>query len=53
MGKYKIKRKVLDDLKDHGLGVYLMKNIMNEIEYKPIKNGNILYMKKYFSEVTK
>src|SRR6056297_2269531 len=49
----KIGSRDLDDLKDHGLGVYLMKNIMNEIEYKPIKNGNILYMKKYFSEVTK
>src|SRR6056297_2223408 len=44
----KIGSRDLDDLKDHGLGVYLMKNIMNEIEYRPIKNGNILYMKKRF-----
>jgi len=49
----KIGSRDLDDLKDHGLGVYLMKNIMNEIEYRPIKNGNILYMKKRFLEVSK
>ncbi len=49
----KIGSRDLDDLKDHGLGVYLMKNIMNEIEYRPIKNGNILYMKKQFSDVSK
>ncbi|MFW6263009.1 MAG: ATP-binding protein, partial [Thermotogota bacterium] len=44
----KIGSRELDDLKDHGLGVYLMKNIMSEIEYRPVKNGNILYMKKQF-----
>src|SRR6056297_3591500 len=49
----KIGSRDLDDLKDHGLGVYLMKNIMSEIEFRPIKNGNILYMKKRFSDVTK
>jgi len=49
----KIGSRDLDDLKDHGLGVYLMKNIMNEIEYRPIKNGNILFMKKRFSDVAK
>ncbi|HPF17667.1 MAG TPA: ATP-binding protein [Thermotogota bacterium] len=46
----KIGSRDLDDLKDHGLGVYLMKNIMNEIEYRPIENGNILFMKKKFSD---
>ncbi len=49
----KIGSRDLDDLKDHGLGVYLMKNIMSEIEFRPIKNGNILYMKKRFSDVIK
>lgn len=49
----KIGSRDLDDLKDHGLGVYLMKNIMNEIEYRPIDNGNILYMKKKFLDEAK
>jgi len=49
----KIGSRDLDDLKDHGLGVYLMKNIMSEIEFRPIQNGNILYMKKIFSDVKK
>jgi serine/threonine-protein kinase RsbW len=48
--KSKIKSRELDDLQDHGLGIYLIQNIMDEVEFKAIKNGNILYMKKKYAE---
>ncbi len=46
----KIASRDLNDVQDHGLGVYLMKNIMSEVEFKPISDGNILYMKKRYSK---
>lgn len=45
-----IKSRELDDLQDHGLGIYLMQNIMDVVEFRSIKNGNILYMKKKYEE---
>lgn len=40
----------LDDLKDHGLGVYIIKSMMDEVIYSPRDNGcgNRLTMKKHF-----
>ncbi|HOO33108.1 MAG TPA: ATP-binding protein [Thermotogota bacterium] len=48
--KNRIRSRELDDLQDHGLGIYLMQNIMDEVEFRSIKNGNILYMKKKYEE---
>jgi len=39
----------LEDLKDHGLGVYLIKNIMDNVDFVEIaENGNLLYLDKKF-----
>jgi serine/threonine-protein kinase RsbW len=40
----------LDDLKDHGLGVYIIKSLMDEVTYSPREDGsgNRLTMKKRF-----
>jgi len=40
----------LEDLKDHGLGVYIIKSMMDEVIYSPRDDGsgNRLTMKKHF-----
>jgi serine/threonine-protein kinase RsbW len=39
----------LEDVKDHGLGVYIIKSMMDEVSYSPKEEGigNRLSMKKY------
>jgi serine/threonine-protein kinase RsbW len=46
----KIQSRELDELQDHGLGVYLMQNIMDEVEFRSVKSGNLLHMKKRFEK---
>jgi len=46
----KIESRKLEQLEDHGLGVYLIKNIMDEFEFrKTSSSGNVLFMKKKFT----
>jgi serine/threonine-protein kinase RsbW len=39
-------RKPRHPLDEHGRGIYLMHTIMDEISYRPTKNGNVLEMHK-------
>lgn len=41
-----IKSRDLDKLDDHGLGVYLIKSIMDKVEYKHVEKGTKLSMTK-------
>ena len=36
----------LDHPKEGGLGIFLMRNFMDSVEYHRIENGNLLIMKK-------
>jgi serine/threonine-protein kinase RsbW len=40
----------LDNRRIGGLGIYFMKQLMDEVDYKFDKNGNTLTMKKYFPQ---
>jgi len=46
----KIASRDLEDVKEHGLGVYLIKSIMDEIKFKKAEKGNLLHLKKHFRE---
>ncbi|MGE0919172.1 ATP-binding protein [Trichlorobacter lovleyi] len=37
-----------DDLEDHGRGLYIMRSLMDSVEYRQIEGGNILEMRKRF-----
>lgn len=45
-----IKSRKLDDYKEGGLGVHIIKNIMDVAEYSHFENGTILTMKKKTGE---
>ena len=42
----KIKSRPLNEVRPGGLGVYLMKSVMDHVEFKYDENGNTLYMRK-------
>ncbi len=42
----KIKSRELDEIRPGGLGVYLMKSVMDTVTYSGSKQGNSLYMSK-------
>ncbi|MDK9717213.1 MAG: ATP-binding protein [Trichlorobacter sp.] len=37
-----------DELEDHGRGLYIMRSLMDSVDYYPIKGGNVLEMHKQF-----
>ena len=37
-----------DELEDHGRGLYIMRSLMDSVEYYPIEGGNVLEMHKQF-----
>ncbi|QOX79167.1 ATP-binding protein [Trichlorobacter lovleyi] len=37
-----------DDLEDHGRGLYIMRSLMDSVEYRQVEGGNILEMRKRF-----
>ena len=43
----RIKSRPLEDFKPGGLGVYIMKKMMDEVEYKPTEEGPCLKLIKY------
>ena len=45
----KIKSRPLEELKEGGLGVYIMKKIFDVVEWKDVEKGNLLYLKKTYS----
>jgi anti-sigma regulatory factor (Ser/Thr protein kinase) len=51
----KILSRDLEDVKDHGLGVYIIKSMMDEVSYSQKEEGigNRLSMKKYLPVETK
>jgi serine/threonine-protein kinase RsbW len=36
------------DLEDHGRGLYIMRSLMDSVDYYPVKGGNVLEMRKQF-----
>ena len=37
-----------DELEDHGRGLYIMRSLMDSVNYYPVKGGNVLEMRKHF-----
>lgn len=37
-----------DELEDHGRGLYIMRSLMDSVDYYPVKGGNVLEMRKQF-----
>lgn len=44
----KVKSRNLDDIRPGGLGVYIIKKIFDVMEFKDVKGGNLLYLRKSF-----
>lgn len=44
----KIKSRELDDVRPGGLGVYIIKRIFEEMEFREVSFGNLLYLKRSF-----
>jgi len=44
----KIKSRDLDDIRPGGLGVYIIQRIFDVMEFKDVKEGNLLYLKKKY-----
>lgn len=36
------------ELEDHGRGLYIMRSLMDSVEYYPVEGGNVLEMRKQF-----
>ncbi len=45
----KIKSRPLEELKESGLGVYIIRKIFDVMEWRDVNNGNLLYLKKSYS----
>ncbi len=45
----KIKSRPLEELKEGGLGVYIIRKIFDVMEWRDVNNGNLLYLKKSYS----
>jgi serine/threonine-protein kinase RsbW len=37
-----------DELEDHGRGLYIMRSLMDSVDYYPVEGGNVLEMHKQF-----
>lgn len=37
-----------DELEDHGRGLYIMRSLMDSVDYYPVTGGNVLEMRKQF-----
>lgn len=37
-----------DELEDHGRGLYIIRSLMDSVEYRHVKGGNVLEMRKSF-----
>lgn len=37
-----------DELEDHGRGLYIMRSLMDSVDYYPVTGGNVLEMRKRF-----
>jgi len=37
-----------NELEDHGRGLYIMRSLMDSVEYYPVEGGNVLEMRKQF-----
>ncbi|MGC8821064.1 MAG: ATP-binding protein [Fervidobacterium sp.] len=44
----KIKSRDLDDIRPGGLGVYIIQRIFDVMEFKDVKEGNLLFLKKKY-----
>ncbi len=37
---------IVDNLEDHGRGLYIMRSLMDSVDYYPVEGGNVLEMRK-------
>jgi len=44
----KVKPRKLDDIRPGGLGVYIIKKIFDVMEFRDVKGGNLLYLRRSF-----